>query len=219
MVENDCEDQGFSRIRDGCTQCRVALLPTEGHAGGWWWSCPRCRGSYGEVELRTIPVSPNDDYRAGADGRIYSRTKYKGFGRKVLVDWYPLAGHINDKGYLTISLCHANVKVTKSVHTLVAMAFHGPCPEDCNQVRHLDGKRQNNVPWNLRWGTGVEQWQDRRAHGTDTSGEDHWASKFSDAEREHIRWAVEKGLCSKRHAAVVLGVAQSTIQAITFRRI
>ena len=35
-----------------------------------------------KLVLKPIPVSPNDDYMAGSDGQIYSRTKYKGFGRK-----------------------------------------------------------------------------------------------------------------------------------------
>ena len=43
-------------------------------------------------ELRPIPVSPNDDYMAGSDGQIYSRTKYAGFGRKERVD--SRAGHV-----------------------------------------------------------------------------------------------------------------------------
>lgn len=86
---------------------------------------------------------------AGSDGQIYSRTKYKGFGRKVYVDWYPLRGHNNGKGYRTITLCHENKKVTKTAHRLVCMAFHGMPPTKAHQVRHLDGEPENNVPANL----------------------------------------------------------------------
>ena len=75
------------------------------------------------VELRRIPVSPNDDYRAGADGQIYSRTRYAGFGRKERVDWYAMKGTVGSKKYPMVSLCHENVKVTKTVHRLVCMAF------------------------------------------------------------------------------------------------
>jgi len=46
------------------------------------------------VILRPIPISPNADYMAGSDGQIYSRTRYKGFGRKEYVDWYPLSGRL-----------------------------------------------------------------------------------------------------------------------------
>src|SRR5690349_17026518 len=105
------------------------------------------------VRLSPIPVSPNSDYMAGTDGNIYSRTKYAGFGRKEIVDWYPLAGHSTKKGYQTVSLCHNNVKITKSVHRLICMTFHGMPSSKTMQVRHLDGDPANNRPENLAWGT------------------------------------------------------------------
>lgn len=166
------------------------------------------------VMLKPIPVSPNDDYMAGDDGRIYSRTKYAGFGVKAYVDWYPLVGHLGKKGYFHISLCHKNQKVTKSVHRLVCMAFHGMPNPPTLQVRHIDGKPQNCKPSNLKWGTQRDQWRDARGHGTSHEGERHWASKFTNAERDHLRWAIKKGLCSQRFAALVLRVTQASIYGI-----
>lgn len=166
------------------------------------------------IVLRSIPVSPNDDYMAGSDGQIYSRTRYKGFGRKDYVAWYPLRPHRNGKGYLTVSLCHENRKVTRSVHRLVCMAFHGMPPIATMQTRHLDGKPENNLPDNLAWGTQKENWQDRRIHGTASVGEKHWNAHFTDEERAHIQWAVVRGLCSQHQAARTLGVTQSCISAI-----
>jgi len=166
------------------------------------------------VELRSIPVAPNDDYMAGSDGRIYSRTRYKGFGKKEYTDWYPLEGHTTRKGYLRVSMCHENVKTTKSVHRLVCMAFHGAPSAPTLQVRHLDGNPDNNRPKNLAWGTQEENWQDRRSHGRVALGEKHHAAKLADAEREHLRWALRKGLCSQRHAARMLGMSQSAVQEI-----
>jgi hypothetical protein len=166
------------------------------------------------VLLRPIPVSPSPDYMAGEDGRIYSRTKYKGFGRKELTDWYPLVGHRSTKGYLNVSLSHENRKVTRSVHRLVCMAFHGMPASQTMQVRHLDGSPENNRPSNLAWGSQYENWEDRRAHGRVALGEAHHAAKLTDAEREHLRWALEKGLCSAKHAARMLGMSQSAISEI-----
>jgi len=166
------------------------------------------------VVLMPIPVSPNPDYMAGSDGNIYSRTRYKGFGKRVYVDWYALTGCISSKGYLIVSLCHENKKVTKSVHRLICMAFHGMPEMASLQVRHLDGTRQNNKPDNLCWGTQQENWQDRKSHGRGMEGEKHHASKLSDAEREHLRWSIAKGLCSQRHAARILGMSQSSIGVI-----
>jgi hypothetical protein len=168
----------------------------------------------GSLVLKPIPVSPNDDYMAGSDGRIYSRTRYKGFGRKELVDWYPLRGFVTKRGYQTVSMSHENAKVTRSVHRLICMAFHGMPKVKTMQVRHLNGDPSDNRPENLRWGTAAENWQDKRVHGRATTGEKHPASKFTDQEKEHIRWAIQNGLCSQRHAARVLGVAQSSIQGI-----
>lgn len=59
MVENDCEDQGFALLSDGCRSCqywepeksvptRPQLVKVERH-GGVWWCCPRCHASYGAV--------------------------------------------------------------------------------------------------------------------------------------------------------------------------
>jgi hypothetical protein len=167
------------------------------------------------VNLRPIPVSPNDDYMAGDDGQIYSRTKYAGFGRKHRVDWYPLSPRIpKGKGYKTVSLCHENRKITKSVHKLVCLAFHGAPPTPTAQVRHLNGDALNCAPTNLAWGTQRENWADRRAHGRVALGEKHHSAKLTDAEREHLRWALAKGLCSQRQAARMLGISQSSVQAI-----
>lgn len=171
-----------------------------------------------KLTLRAIPGAPNDDYRAGSDGQIYSRTKYAGFGRKVRTDWYPLKGHWAKKRgkrtYLNVSLCHESNKVTKSVHRLVCMAFHGLPPTPRYQVRHLDGDTSNNKPTNLRWGTPGENWADRRAHGTASVGEKHWAAKLTDEERAHLRWALKKRLCSQRHAGWILGMTQASVYAI-----
>lgn len=166
------------------------------------------------VTLMPIPSSPNDDYMAGSDGKVYSRTKYKGFGRKDYVDWYPLAGHTTTKGYVSISMSHENRKVARLVHRLICESFHGAPPTETHQVRHLDGDRQNNLPTNMTWGTQKENWSDREAHGRGIKGEKHHSAKFSDFERQAIRWAIEKGLTSQRNAARALGVAQSSIYEI-----
>lgn len=166
------------------------------------------------IALMPIPVSPNDDYMAGTDGQIYSRTVYKGFGKKVLTDWYPLVGHKSLKGYLTISLSHQGKKVTKGVHRLVCMAFHGMPTPATLVARHLNGNPQDNRPENLAWGDQYENWQDRRFHGTVLYGEDHPSAKLTNAEREHLRWAIEKGLCSHKHAARMLGMTQSAISEL-----
>jgi len=166
------------------------------------------------VTLVPIPVSPNDDYMAGTDGNIYSRTRYKGFGRKEYVAWYSLRGHRTKKGYSSVSLCHDNHKVTKSVHRLVCMAFHGMPDPLTLQTRHLNGDLTDNRPENLAWGTQYDNWRDRRAHGHGSMRSTHPQAKLTEEECTHLKWAVHKGLCSRRHAAQMLGMSQSSISAI-----
>lgn len=67
-VENDIEEQGFTTIASGCTrfECqewkrgehgvgmrlvRPALVKERGIGRGapYYWVCPKCHGSYGEV--------------------------------------------------------------------------------------------------------------------------------------------------------------------------
>jgi hypothetical protein len=170
------------------------------------------------VILKGIPVSPNDDYMAGSDGQIYSRTKYAGFGRKGYVDWYPLKGHPNGKGYQVISICHENKKITRNVHRLVCMAFHGMPPKSSYQVRHLDGNPKNNLPENLSWGTQIENWNDRQLHGHGIKGENHPMAKLTNFEMQALKWAISKGLCSQHHAAKVLGMSQAGISDVVHRK-
>lgn len=51
------------------------------------------------------------------------------------------------------------------VHRLVLITFVGPCP-DGMECRHLDGNPSNNRVDNLRWGTKIENSNDRWYHDT-----------------------------------------------------
>ena len=53
----------------------------------------------------------------------------------------------------------------RTIHSLVAEAFLGVCP-DGMCVRHLDGDPSNNALSNLAYGTLSDNQQDRIAHGT-----------------------------------------------------
>lgn len=67
-------------------------------------------------------------------------------------------------GYRQVVLCNGR-RHNRKVHVLVCEAWHGPRPSGL-QVRHLDGDQLNNVPGNLRWGTGSENVRDAIQHGT-----------------------------------------------------
>jgi hypothetical protein len=50
---------------------------------------------------------------------------------------------------------------------------------DGETVRHLDGNNFNDCLTNLCWGSWEEQWDDKRKHQTDTSGERNPTSKLN----------------------------------------
>lgn len=143
----------------------------------------------------------NSMYCASYNGNIYSKTSG---------EWKVLKAFSGHKGYLNVTLMDGKRKTTRNVHTLVCSAFHG-IKKPNMQVRHLDGNPSNNCAENLKWGTQAENWQDRKAHGNGIEGEKHRGSNFTDIERSHIVWAIEKGLCSQHHAARILGVPQQNI--------
>ena len=57
--------------------------------------------------------------------------------------------------YQRVVLCVNNVRTHYSVHTLVLLAFVGPCP-DGYECLHGDHNPRNNSLSNLRWGTRSE---------------------------------------------------------------
>lgn len=152
-----------------------------------------------------IAIPDYPDYCVGISGTVYSR---KGG------EWRALQTTPTSKGYPAICLCAGGKRRTTNTHVLTCEAFHGPRPSKAHQVRHIDGDQSNGCAANLCWGTQVDNWRDRRAHGNGCEGEKHHAAKFSDEEREHIKWGYEKGLFSQRHASRILGITQSSVQKI-----
>lgn len=103
-------------------------------------------------------------YLAGDDGRIYSMLN----GRHGLSDKpRRLLSAMNKNGYFYVAISTGDGKRTsnKQVHRLVCAAFHGKPPSSKHEVRHLDGRRDNNVPSNLQWGTRTENCRDTIRHG------------------------------------------------------
>lgn len=69
---------------------------------------------------------------------------------------------VASNGYPTVAIGRYN---TRTVHSLVAEAFLGPCPAGC-EVLHLDGTRTNSVLSNLRYGTRSENIYDAVRNGS-----------------------------------------------------
>lgn len=76
-----------------------------------------------------------------------------------------LRSYLSPNGYLLVTLYReGRPRVRRSVHRLVALAFHGE-PTGL-VVRHLDGNPLNNNPRNLRYGTYSQNSVDSIIHGT-----------------------------------------------------
>lgn len=70
-----------------------------------------------------------------------------------------------DSGRLQVGIWREGRSRPCRVHTLVALAFHGPRP-DGMEIRHLNGDQTDNRASNLRYGTHAENEQDKLKHGT-----------------------------------------------------
>lgn len=124
----------------------------------------------------------------------------------------------NTHGYYAVSLILTRQGYsTRTIHTLVASAFLGPRPDGL-VVRHLDGVKTNNDASNLRYGTVLENIQDKTLHGTQTSGETHSRAKLTNPEVYEIRKLATSSALTQSQIAGTFGVSRELVNAIHRRR-
>lgn len=99
-------------------------------------------------------------------------------------------------GYKIVRLCRDGVAHDRKVHRLVCAAFNGAAPHPDALVRHRDGNPAHNTPGNLRWGTELENANDRASHGRTAKGERSPRARLTAAQAETIR---------RRHAEARIG--------------
>lgn len=118
-------------------------------------------------------------------------------------------------GYLTVSLFWDNVKHTRTVHKLVALAFLGTPPTPAHELNHLDGVRTNNRADNLAWVTSSENNRHRYdVLGTRAPrGVDHWRAKLTEDGVRDIRARAAAGE-SQQSIARRHGIAQQSVSDI-----
>lgn len=93
-------------------------------------------------------------YEVSSEGRV--RSFRRGANGRLL------RPGISSNDYPTVALGRGN---SRTVHSLVAAAFIGPCPEG-EEVRHHDNDRRNPRATNLRYGTRAQNIADAQAAGT-----------------------------------------------------
>lgn len=154
------------------------------------------------VDYRGIERFPS--YRVGSDGSVWSCAKGK--------QWHALKPTPDKDGYRMVRLYGPDGWKQSRVAVLVCTAFHGrPClPKQ--EVRHLDGTRNNDSADNLCWGTSLENKADQIRHGTKLHGDRHHNTVLSEASVDQIR--LLRGQKKQREVATQFGTTQSYISEI-----
>lgn len=115
-------------------------------------------------------------------------------------------------GYLQVSLCKDGNRAVRTLHSVVAEAFHGLAPPK-QEVAHDNGERYDCRASNLSWKTRAANHADKVRHGTTNRGERQGLSKMTDAKVRRARRLARIGHTHARIAALS-GVSRSNISRI-----
>jgi NUMOD4 motif/HNH endonuclease len=106
-------------------------------------------------------------YEVSSQGRVRGVDRYVrgSYGTTRFVPSQQIHLDLNKKRkYIAAALQIQNKKHTKSVHRLIAKAFH-PNPNNLPEVNHKDGVRTNNAESNLEWCTRLDNIHHAQAIG------------------------------------------------------
>ena len=147
-----------------------------------------------QEEWRAVPGF-DGWYDVSSLGRVRSWKKRNGRNDAAerLTTPRMLATGKSSKGYSSVTLHRNGRDIPFSVHRLVLTAFVGPRPRG-NQCRHMDRCKANNALTNLRWGTGVENCDDKRRHGTSPDCQRNPAAKLTNQAVLEIRALLRSGV-------------------------
>lgn len=160
---------------------------------------------------RPVTVPEFEDlYEVSNLGRVRSLPRENGYR--------PVKGRVlkpghHGPGYKSVVLSGGGIRHSALIHQLVMRAFVGE-PEEGQEVRHLNGQRDDNRLENLAWGTSAENEEDKRLHGNITCGEKNSMAKLTQRQVEEIRRRYADGGESQRTLAAVYGCTQGTISRL-----
>lgn len=155
-------------------------------------------------EWRPIPGYPS--YQVSSLGRVASTGYFNKIWRKGRI----LKPFHDSAGYFQVGIYQPRgVKNQISVHRLVAIAFHGPCPVGL-ETAHLNGIRTDNGVENLQYVTSIENQSHRVPHGTSNRGERCVTHKLS---ADQVL-TIAASDANPKQIANKLGVHQRTVRSI-----
>ena len=124
-----------------------------------------------------------------------------------------LKPHQTTWGYHVVGISIGGKVKTRSVHSLVAEAFHGPRP-DGHVVNHKNSIRTDNRPENLEWVTPQQNVRHAMLAGRHSScGENNPKAKLRAYDVADIRAMIARGW-SDEHIASTFSVSDGTIGRI-----
>lgn len=187
----------------------------------------RCRLHTSKEEWRIIPGYPA--YEVSNRGRVRSIPRqiryFSNQWRRWVVRWAP--GHVrkphvvDDRGVVDVDLHGRFV----AIHRLVLLAFSGPCPDGKQACHFPDNSPSHNCIENLRWGTPVENCEDRDIHGNTRRGSAVNTSKLSasqvQAVRQFFNRPIPKGQQRRKGVSALaneLGVSTTALYLIVHRK-
>jgi hypothetical protein len=159
--------------------------------------------------------TPNENWRpiVGWEG-VYQVSSFGGVRNARTLRL--LKPQIDKDGYHYLALKKGPKVQRRAIHHLVLEAFTGLRPSSDFHCRHLNGRRADNRPANLAWGTVVENHADIDLHGTRARGLNNggWSqAKLTDEDIRRIREAAFFG-ARKTNLAQIYGICRAQIYNI-----
>lgn len=155
-----------------------------------------------------VELPDAEGYAVDREGVIWSRRPINGKG-PLCPEWRPMAGTASNGGRYTAVTCAGRRYL---VHRLVALAFHGACPERL-EVAHRNGNGRDNRDTNLVYIDHLTNEEMKRAHGTSPVGERNGAAKLTGAAVQEIQQTpARRGV--GRQLAERHGISQAAVSMI-----
>lgn len=149
-------------------------------------------------------------YRVGNDGSVWHWLIH----HKC---WRQLKFGPRKKGYITVKLVQNGKHKYYNVHSLVLIAFCGPCPDGMLACHYPDRNPANNRLENLSWGTPQTNQKHRLIQGTGGHGESNHGAILTNDQVIAIRKLYTIGGYSHNKLAKIFKISSTHVGQIIRR--